>query len=72
MITYYLERTIPVVEPREVSAMLAQEARIAFVLSSDAYAQMRESVSEVPHRVLSSSCGKDQFVLLVNGAPLSQ
>jgi 4-amino-4-deoxy-L-arabinose transferase-like glycosyltransferase len=70
LITYYLERRVPVVSLEEVFARLQADAPVAALVSVDEYERYRERFDAVPGVTENALRGGNRIVYVANGRPL--
>ena len=67
LITYYLNRRVPIVRDRErILELLKTKAMVGVIFDRDDYLRAEKYLDQIPHKVISASHGPEEFVLVNN------
>lgn len=67
LITYYLDRRVPIVQDRaEILELLRRENKIGVILDRQGYRAVRPHLKDLPHSVIEPSSGSRNLVLVNN------
>jgi hypothetical protein len=67
LITYYLNRRVPIVRDRErILQLLKGKAKVGVIFDRADYLRAEKYLDEIPHKVISASHGSKEFALVNN------